>query len=237
MYEKLKNEVCLANQLLAHYNLAILSWGNVSGIDRKTGIIAIKPSGVAYNQLTAEKIVLVDLDGQVVDSDLKPSSDTPTHLELYRSFTAISGICHTHSHYATIWAQACKKIPCLGTTHADFCHGSVPVTESMTKNEIETDYELNTGKCIVRRFAELDSTEYPAVLVANHGPFTWADSAHKAIENAVILEEVAALAMGTMQLNPKVEAIDQSLLDKHFLRKHGNQAYYGQKSVNFSASK
>jgi len=208
MLEELKKAVLEANLELSERQLVIYSWGNVSGIDRSKGIVAIKPSGVPYEELTIDKIVLVDLDGNVVEGDLNPSSDTPTHLELYRSFEAIGGICHTHSPNATMWAQACKAIPCFGTTHADYFYGDVPVTEVMTKEQIQNDYELNTGKIIVERFA---------------GPA-------KAVEATVVLEHIAATALGTITINPDKGAVSDALLGKHYLRKHGKNAYYGQKT-------
>jgi L-ribulose-5-phosphate 4-epimerase len=229
MHEELRKSVCDANVALAGHKLVIYSWGNVSGIDRKEGIVAIKPSGIEYDELTPDKIVLLDLDGSIVEGELRPSSDTPTHLELYRNFKGIGGLCHTHSKYATMWAQANREIPCLGTTHADFFYGAVPVTESMTDEEIRDDYELNTGKVIVRRFGGLDPMQMPAVLVAGHGPFTWGSSAAAAVESAVVLEETAQMAFGTMIINPNQSGISQVLLDKHYLRKHGKNAYYGQK--------
>ena len=232
MYEKLKEQVCKANLLLPKYNLITFTWGNVSQIDRQANVVAIKPSGVDYDQLTADKIVILDLDGNLVERDLNPSSDAPTHLELYRSFKEIGGICHTHSPKATMWAQACKEIPCFGTTHADYFYGPVPVTDPMTQEEIADDYELNTGKVIVRRFCRLDNLnpeQTPAVLVANHGPFTWGSNPDKAVESAVVLEQVAEMALGTITINPQQGGIDQTLLGKHYLRKHGKDAYYGQK--------
>jgi L-ribulose-5-phosphate 4-epimerase len=232
MLEELKKSVCEANIQLHKENLVIYNWGNVSGIDRKAGIVAIKPSGVSYEELTPEKIVLVDLDGKIVEGDIKPSSDTPTHLEIYRSFNAIGSICHAHSINATVWAQACREIPCLGTTHADYFYGPIPVTEPMTDNEIQGNYELNTGKAIVRRFAGLDPMKIPAVLVANHGPFTWGNSADAAVETMVVLEEIATMAIDTLMINPNLPQISQPLLDKHYLRKHGKDAYYGQKPKN-----
>ena len=229
MHEELKKSVCDANIELHRENLVIYSWGNVSGIDRKAGVVAIKPSGVSYEELTPDKIVLVDLTGKVVEGSLKPSSDIPTHLEIYKSFNAIGGICHAHSMSATIWAQACREIPCLGTTHADHFYGPIPVTEPMTNDNIQNDYELNTGKAIVRRFAELNPMQIPAVLVANHGPFTWGTDAAKAVEAMVILEEIATMAIDTLILSPNQAPINKPLLDKHYLRKHGETAYYGQK--------
>jgi len=229
MYEELRQAVCNANKELEVHRLVVYSWGNVSGIDRQAGVVAIKPSGVSYAALTPENMVLVDLDGRVVEGDLNPSSDTPTHLELYRAFEAIGGVCHTHSPKATMWAQACREIPCFGTTHADFYYGPVPVTQLMTEAEIKDNYEVNTGKVIVRRFGDLDPQEAPAVLVANHGPFTWGPDAAAAVESAVVLEQVADMAMGTLLINPRQNAVSQVLLDKHYLRKHGKDAYYGQR--------
>jgi len=228
MYEELRKAVCDANIELQRRNLVIYSWGNISGIDRTAGIVAIKPSGVSYDDLTPDKIVLLDLDGTIVEGKLKPSSDTPTHLELYRNFKAIGGICHTHSVNAIAWAQACKEIPCFGTTHADYFYGSVPITKIMTEDEIRSDYELNTGKVIVRRFAGLDPTKIPGVLVANHGPFTWGKSPADAVEAMVVLEQIATMALGTITINPSQSPISKALLDKHYLRKHGKNAYYGQ---------
>ncbi|MBW8042488.1 MAG: L-ribulose-5-phosphate 4-epimerase AraD [Planctomycetes bacterium] len=230
MYEELKKAVCDANVELHKQQLVICSWGNVSGIDRSAGIVAIKPSGLAYDELTADKIVLLDLEGNLVEGDLNPSSDTPTHLELYRNFEAIGGICHTHSLSATMWAQSCKEIPCFGTTHADYFYGSVPVTEVMKPDEIKSDYELNTGKVIVRRFAEIDPMKIPAVLVANHGPFTWGRAPAEALEATVVLEQIATMALGTITIKPKQGPIAEELLDKHYLRKHGKEAYYGQQN-------
>jgi L-ribulose-5-phosphate 4-epimerase len=229
MYEELRQKVCQANLDLERHGLVVFTWGNVSGIDRSTGVVAIKPSGVAYSELTPDKMVLLDLDGNVLEGSLHPSSDTPTHLELYRGFEQIGGICHTHSLYATMWAQAERQIPCLGTTHADHFYGPVPVTEVMTGDEIEQDYERNTGKVIVRRFENLDPLQMPAVLVANHGPFTWGKTPAESVENAVVLERVAQMAFGTFFASARQGAISQALLDKHYLRKHGQDAYYGQK--------
>jgi L-ribulose-5-phosphate 4-epimerase len=229
MYEQLKKLVCLANVELEKHELVICNWGNVSGIDRESGIIAIKPSGVPYKELTLDKIVLLDLDGKMIEGDLNPSSDTATHLELYRNFKEIGGVCHTHSCYATMWAQACKEIPALGTTSADYFYGPIPITEQLTDDEIKNDYELNTGKVIVRRFAGIDPLSVPAVLVASHGPFTWGKTPMASVESALVLEEVAKIAAGTLMINPAQNQINQTLLDKHYLRKHGKNAYYGQK--------
>ena len=229
MYEELKKAVCDANLELPKKKLVFCSWGNVSGIERSDGIIAIKPSGVDYDELTPDNIVLLDLDGNVVEGTLKPSSDTPTHLELYRNFEAIGGICHTHALNATMWAQACRGIPCFGTTHADYFYGVIPVTDVMTEEQIESDYERNTGKVIVHRFSGMDPMQMPAVLVANHGPFTWGNNPAAAVEATRVLEQIAAMALGTITINPDQSPIGDALLDKHYLRKHGKNAYYGQK--------
>jgi len=229
MFEDLKKAVCQANIELHRQKLTICSWGNVSGIDREAGVMVIKPSGVAYEALTPAMMVVCDMEGKVVEGDLKPSSDTPIHLELYKSFETIGGVCHTHSPQATMWAQACREIPCLGTTHADYFYGAVPVTEALSREEIEGDFEINTGKLIVRRFKNLNPVQMPAVLVANHGPFTWGQAAVEAVEAAVVLEQVALIAAGTLGINPQQQAISQDLLDRHYLRKHGKDAYYGQK--------
>ncbi|MFC1792149.1 L-ribulose-5-phosphate 4-epimerase [Planctomycetota bacterium] len=228
MQEELKKAVCDANIELQKQQLVICSWGNVSGIDRSTGLVVIKPSGVLYDELTPDKMVVLDLEGKIIEGALNPSSDTPTHLELYRNFEAIGAICHTHSPNATMWAQACKAIPCFGTTHADYFYGSVPVTRVMAKKHIQSDYELNTGKIIVERFADTDPMQMPAVLVANHGPFTWGDSPAKAVEATVVLEHIAATALGTITISPEQGPVSDALLDKHYLRKHGKNAYYGQ---------
>ncbi len=228
MHDELRQTVCDANLEVKRRNLVIYSWGNVSGIDREAGIVAIKPSGVPYDELTAEKIVLLDLDGRVIEGSLRPSSDTPTHLELYRNFETVGAICHTHCPAATAWAQGCKEIPCLGTTHADYFYGSIPVTEAMTDDEIKSDYELNTGRVIVRRFSQIDPMQMPAVLVAGHGPFTWGTAAEKAVEAMVVLEEVAKIALDALAISPNQGPISRALLNKHYLRKHGKDAYYGQ---------
>ena len=229
MYDQLKQKVCSANLELQRLGLVVFTWGNVSGIDRSAGLVAIKPSGISYEELTPEKIVLLDLQGKVIEGDLRPSSDAPTHLELYRNFERIGGVCHTHSLYATMWAQAEREIPCFGTTHADHFYGPVPVTDMMTADEIRQDYELNTGRVIVRRFENIDPLQMPAVLVANHGPFMWGRDPADSVTNALILEQVAQMALGTIQISPQKGAISQTLLDKHYLRKHGKNAYYGQR--------
>lgn len=229
MYKKLKEAVCNANIELQIQRLIIFSWGNVSGIDREKGIVAIKPSGVKYDELTPKQIVVLDLDGKIIEGDMNPSSDTPTHLELYRKFRKVGGICHTHSPYATIWAQACLGIPCYGTTAADYFYGEIPVTDVMSDNAVKKNYELNTGKAIIKRFKGMDPMQMPAVLVANHGPFTWGTSPAGSVESAVVLEQVAMTALGTVTINPNQNPINNVLLDKHYLRKHGKNAYYGQK--------
>ncbi len=229
MLDELKEQVCRANIDLGAEGLVIQTFGNVSGIDRERNLVAIKPSGVAYEALRPEQIVVVSLEtGQPVEGDLKPSSDTPTHLELYRAFGSIGGVAHTHSTCATAWAQARREIPPLGTTHADYFHGPVPCTRPMTAAEIKTDYEANTGKVIVERFAELDPLEFPGVLVANHGPFTWGADALQAVHVASAMEHLARLAAETLRIEPGAAAISAELLDKHFLRKHGPGRYYGQ---------
>jgi L-ribulose-5-phosphate 4-epimerase len=228
MYDELKQQVYQANLDLQKHGLIVFTWGNVSGIDRAAGVLVIKPSGVGYEDLTPQNMVVVDLRGRVVEGDLRPSSDTPTHVELYRNFETIGGVCHTHSQYATMWAQAEQGIPCFGTTHADHFYGPVPVTDALTREEIDGPYEQNTGLVIVRRFHNLDPLQMPAVLVANHGPFTWGRDAAQAVENAVVLEQVAKMAFGTVSINWYQNAISRALLDKHYLRKHGKNAYYGQ---------
>ncbi len=231
MLERLKEQVCEANVGLVREGLVALTWGNVSGIDRSTGMVVIKPSGVAYERMKPSDMVVVALEsGEIVEGDLAPSSDTPTHRELYRSFASISGIAHSHSPFATAWAQARREIPVFGTTHADHFRGPIPVTRPMTKKEIGTDYELNTGLVIVERFKRLDYMMMPAVLVANHAPFAWGETVEKAVHNAVALEQVARMAIDTLQINSKTPPMSKDLLDKHFFRKHGPTAYYGQKS-------
>jgi L-ribulose-5-phosphate 4-epimerase len=230
MLDKLKADVCKANLDLVREGLVIQTWGNVSGVDREVGLMVIKPSGVPYERMAPDHMVVVSLEsGVVVEGDLKPSSDTATHLVLYRSFPKIGGIVHTHSLYATAWAQARKGIPSYGTTQADYWFGDVPCTRLLTPAEIKSEYEANTGKVIVETFEKLDPTEHPAVLVASHGPFTWGADAHDAVHNAVVLEFIARLASETLRINPEVKPMQSALLAKHFLRKHGPNATYGQK--------
>ena len=227
MLTELKKAVYLANMQLVYHELVIFTWGNVSGIDREKGLIVIKPSGVEYDAMTADDMVVTDLEGRVVEGNLKPSSDTPTHIELYKAFPAIGGIVHTHSPWATAWAQAGRPIPALGTTHADYFYGDVPCTRPLTKEEVESAYEVETGKVIVETFRNLDPLAVPGVIVANHAPFTWGENPAKAVHNARVLEEVAKMAFHTLQLNPQA-SLDSFLLDKHYMRKHGKDAYYGQ---------
>ena len=229
MLTKLKKAVCEANLALVRHGLVILTWGNASAIDRAHGWVVIKPSGVAYDAMTPEDMVVVDLEGKIVEGSLNPSSDTPTHLELYRRFESIGGITHTHSTHAVMFAQARREIPCFGTTHADQFYGAVPLTRPLTQAEIEGHYELETGHVIVERLAGLEPLEFPGALVASHGPFTWGKTVGAAVENAVALEAIARMALGTLQLNPQAGPVDQYLLDKHYRRKHGPGAYYGQK--------
>ncbi|ABO67157.1 L-ribulose-5-phosphate 4-epimerase [Geobacillus sp. 47C-IIb] len=228
MLEELKRAVFEANLQLPQYRLVTFTWGNVSGIDRERGLVVIKPSGLAYDRLTAEDMVVVNLDGEVVEGEWKPSSDTPTHLWLYKQFPGIGGIVHTHSTWATVWAQAGKGIPPLGTTHADYFYGEIPCTRPMTNEEIQGEYELETGKVITETFRFLDPLQVPGVLVHGHGPFAWGKDPANAVHNAVVLEEVAKMAARTYMLNPNAQPISQSLLDRHYLRKHGVNAYYGQ---------
>ncbi|MNW37313.1 L-ribulose-5-phosphate 4-epimerase UlaF [compost metagenome] len=229
MLEALKQQVLEANLELPKHGLVTFTWGNVSGIDRESGLFVIKPSGVPYEELRAEHMVVVDLEGRVVEGDLRPSSDTPTHLILYRSFPNIGGVVHTHSPWGTSWAQAGRGIPAYGTTHADYFYGEIPVTRAMTREEIEGAYELETGNVIVERFADLDPDQVPGVLVHSHAPFVWGKDAHEAVHNAVVLEEVAKISARMLQINSDTPSMDQTLLDRHFLRKHGVNAYYGQK--------
>lgn len=228
MLETLKEQVCAANQGLVEHGLVTLTFGNVSGICPDRVHVAIKPSGVPYADLTPAQIVIVDLDGNVVEGELRPSSDTPTHLHLYRHFESIGGITHTHCRYGTAFAQARSEIPCLGTTHADHFCGPVPVTRVLRPEEVETAYELNTGWIIVERFVSLDPMAIPAVLVAGHAPFVWGRNVNESLENAIALEAVAAMAIATMGIDLDAESLEDYLLEKHFRRKHGSGAYYGQ---------
>lgn len=228
MLEELKQEVFEANLALVKYGLVTLTWGNVSGIDRQQGLVVIKPSGVPYDTMTAEDMVVVDLNGQRVEGKLKPSSDTPTHVELYKAFPNIGGVVHTHSRWATTFAQAAMDIPALGTTHADTFYGDIPCTRPMTDEEIRGEYEKETGTVIIETFNGKEPDDIPAVLVHSHGPFTWGKNAADALEHAVILEEVAFMAWHSLSLNPGKTTMQQTLLDKHYLRKHGKNAYYGQ---------
>ena len=230
LLEILRRAVLEANLELVNRGLVLYTFGNASGISRSEGLVAIKPSGVPYEDLRPEDIVLTDLEGQVVEGQLRPSSDLATHLELYKAFPGIGGVTHTHSEFATAWAQARRPIPCLGTTHADYFHGEVPVTASMDQDAIAGEYEKNTGTAIVNLFREIDYERVPAVLVANHGPFTWGSDAAGAAHNAVILEQVARIAYRTVAINADAPEISRDLHDKHFLRKHGTKAYYGQKN-------
>ncbi|MCM8709691.1 L-ribulose-5-phosphate 4-epimerase [Clostridium sp. SYSU_GA19001] len=229
MLEQLKRAVLEANLELPKRNLVTYTWGNVSAIDRKNNLVVIKPSGVPYEELKLEHLVVVDLDGNKIEGKLNPSSDTPTHLVLYKNFKEVGGIVHTHSRWATIWAQAGKGIPALGTTHADYYYGEIPCTRKMTDEEIKGEYEKNTGDVIVETFIGKNPIYIPGVLVNNHGPFTWGKDAHEAVHNAVVLDEVAMMAYHTCALTPGISPVNQVLLDKHFLRKHGANAYYGQK--------
>jgi L-ribulose-5-phosphate 4-epimerase len=224
----LRASVLEANVEIARRGLAPFTFGNVSGIDRARDRVVIKPSGVAYAALRPEDMVVTDLAGHIIDGSLRPSSDLPTHLVLYRAFSSIGGIVHTHSHYATVWAQSGREIPCLGTTHADYFHGPVPITSQLTRDEVHGDYEANTGYAIERRFAGIDPLRMPAALVAGHASFCWGPNAAAAVETASLLEEVARMAYHTVVLNAAAEPIPESLLDKHFFRKHGDAAYYGQ---------
>lgn len=235
MLEELKQKVFEANLQLVKYNLVVLTWGNVSAIDREMGLFVIKPSGVPYDTMKASDMVVMDLNGNKIEGELNPSSDTPTHLELYRQFNDIGGIVHTHSSWACSWAQAGRDIPAYGTTHADYSNGSIPCARGLTQNEVEGEYELNTGKVIVEEFEKrgINPSECPAVLIHRHGPFTWGKDAFKAVENALILEEVAKMAYRTEAISGFADnsniGIEQYLLDKHYQRKHGANAYYGQK--------
>jgi L-ribulose-5-phosphate 4-epimerase len=230
-YDELRSEVCQANKDVVSAGLVLLTWGNVSGVDRDAGVLAIKPSGVAYESLTPEDIVIVSLEtGETLAGELRPSSDTPSHRALYLNFLHIGAIVHTHSTYATSFAQAHQEIPCLGTTHADHFYGNIPVTRELTGAEIRDAYEWNTGRVIVERFSDssLNPDDIPAVLVAGHAPFAWGKDIHGAVQNAIVLEEAARMTAITQQLNARAKVIPKALLDKHYLRKHGGDAYYGQ---------
>ena len=228
MLEELKERVLKANLLLPEYKLITFTWGNVSGIDREKGLVVIKPSGVSYDTMTAEDMVVVDLDGNVVEGKWRPSSDTATHLELYKAFPNIGGIVHTHSRWATTFAQAGMAIPAMGTTQGDYFYGDIPCTRPMTDEEIQGEYEKETGKVIVETFEKLDPDAIPGVVVYSHGPFTWGKDPMEAVHNSVVMEEVAFMDWHAMVLNPSQGSMQQSLLDRHYLRKHGKNAYYGQ---------
>jgi L-ribulose-5-phosphate 4-epimerase len=225
---RLREEVLAANLDLVRRGVVVFTFGNVSGISRKDGLVAIKPSGVPYEELTAEQIVVCDLDGRVVESNLRPSSDLPTHIELYKRFPTIGGVAHTHSEYGTAWAQAKRPIPCLGTTHADYFHGPIPVTADLSEAAIGGEYERATGEAIVRAFAGLDPDHHPGVLVAGHAPFAWGRGAADAVHNAAIIEYIARMATHTLAINADSKPLARALHDKHFFRKHGPGAYYGQ---------
>lgn len=227
MLKELREEVYKANVDLVDKGLVLLTWGNVSGYDPKSGYVVIKPSGVEYSEMTPGKMVIIDMDGKIVEGRLKASSDASTHIALYKKFDGIQGIVHTHSRYATAWAQTGREIPTLGTTHADYFYGNIPCTREMTEIEVSTNYEINTGKVICERFENVDFKSMPAVLVNNHGPFCWGESPAKAVENALVLEEVATIASITVSLGTD-KSISKYLLNKHYLRKHGKDSYYGQ---------
>ena len=228
MLEELKKQVLAANLLLPKYNLVTFTWGNVSGIDRESGLVVIKPSGVSYDGMCLEDMVVVDLDGKVVEGKWKPSSDTPTHVELYKAFPNIGGVVHTHSRWATTFAQAGRAIPPLGTTHADYFYGPIPCTRRMTEQEIAGAYEKETGKVIIEAFDGISADDVPGVVVHSHGPFAWGTDAMNAVHNAVVMEEVAFMDWHAMILEPGLPDMQQCLLDKYYLRKHGKNAYYGQ---------
>lgn len=228
MLEGLKEKVLKANLELPKRGLITYTWGNVSGIDRKQGLVVIKPSGVSYENMKASDMVVIDLEGKVVEGELNPSSDTPTHLVLYKAFSELGGVVHTHSPWATSWAQAGRGIPCFGTTHADYFYGTIPCTRKMTREEVQSEYELETGNIIVERFRGIKAATVPGAIVYNHGPFAWGKDPSDAVHNAVVMEEVAKMAYRTLTLNKEQPEIENYLLDKHFLRKHGVNAYYGQ---------
>lgn len=229
MLERLKKEVLEANLELPVQGLVVYTWGNVSGIDRNNGLVVIKASGVSYDEMTLEHMVVLDLEGNIVEGKFRPSSDTATHLALYKAFAGIGGIVHTHSTWATAWAQAKMGIPCFGTTHADYYYGEIPCTRPMLPNEIKGEYEAETGNVIIEAFEHKDPMHVPGVLVSSHGPFTWGKDPNEAVHNSVVLEQIAKTAYTTCTLNPDIKPVSGTLLDKHFLRKHGKNAYYGQK--------
>ena len=225
---ELREQVYEANLKLVDYGLVTLTWGNVSGIDRTEGLVVIKPSGIDYDVMTPDDMVVIDMEGKPVEGKWRPSSDTPTHLELYKAFPEIGGIAHTHSNFATIFAQAEMEIPCFGTTHADHFYGNIPLTRVLTKSEVQEAYERFTGSVIIERFANIDPLNVPGVLVASHAPFAWGKTSDEAVKNSFVLERVAEMALGTLSLKPNCEPIENYVLDKHYFRKHGTSAYYGQ---------
>lgn len=229
MLESLKEKVLKANLDLVKHGLVLFTWGNVSEIDRESGLVVIKPSGVSYENMKAQDMVVVDLEGNVVEGELNPSSDTPTHLEIYKAHKEVGGVTHTHSTTATGFAQSGKPIVAFGTTHADYFYGDIPCTRALTAEEIQNEYEKNTGKVINETFKDIDFMSVPGVIVKNHGPFSWGKDGDNSVYNAVVLEEVAKMALIALSVNPSVQRVDQFLLDKHYLRKHGKNAYYGQK--------
>jgi L-ribulose-5-phosphate 4-epimerase len=228
MYKELKERVLEANLDLPRYGLVTFTWGNVSAIDREKSVVAIKPSGVKYENMHVDDIVVIDLKGNIVEGNLRPSSDTPTHLELYKAFKNINGIVHTHSTYATSWAQARREVPCYGTTHADYFYGNIPCTRNLTSIEIESEYEKNTGLIIVEKFKKLNPLEVPGVLVPNHGPFSFGKNANEAVHNAVVLEEVSKMAYLSENIEKNIKEAPTNIKNKHYFRKHGANAYYGQ---------
>lgn len=228
LLKSLREEVLCANLALPKHGLVTFTWGNVSGVDREQGLVVIKPSGVSYEEMKLDDMVVVDLQGRVLEGTLRPSSDTPTHLALYRQFEKLGGIVHTHSTHATAWAQAGRALPAFGTTHADYFYGSVPCSRPLTENEVNEAYELNTGAVIIETLRDRNPMEMPGILVSGHAPFAWGKTADDAVHNAVVLEEVARMALYTVMLNPAQSPVEPFLLDKHYLRKHGSKAYYGQ---------
>lgn len=229
MLDALKHEVLAANLELPRHGLVTFTWGNVSAIDSNRELVVIKPSGVSYDNMTADDMVVVDLDGNVIEGSLNPSSDTPTHLALYKAYDQLGGVVHTHSSYITSWAQAGRSVPALGTTHADYFYGEIPCTRALTQTEINGDYEYETGNVIIETIADQDPMSIPGIIVYQHGPFAWGKNAMDAVHNAVVMEEVAKMAFRSITINPHLAEIDKGLLDKHYLRKHGANAYYGQR--------